>query len=295
MDMSQIKRKVWLLVGLLLLPAVFSTAQESNEALYLRRYQNGTLLYQSSRWQEAAVEFRRAQEISVNINDWSQALYWVILSQLAFADYGSAIRDMDELERTAPNSTYTRDMVYHRGRIYFNLGFFDDALLLFTRYINSVSVNEPEYEDRISAAYFWMGECLYSMGQWDNAERFYTLVIDRFPTSPKYDVSVYRLDLIRQRRIEAELLALLQWSHEEALRTSEDYQRRLRTYEHTLNAYQRRIAELSQNNQEVTPTLENIPATDSDWQSLHESLLERARRLNRELEILITDYTRGSL
>jgi septal ring factor EnvC (AmiA/AmiB activator) len=133
------------------------------------------------------------------------------------------------------------------------------------------------------------------MGQWDNAERFYTLVIDRFPTSPKYDVSVYRLDLIRQRRIEAELLALLQWSHEESLRTSEDYQRRLRTYEHTLNAYQRRIAELSQNNQEITPTLENIPATDSDWQSLHESLLERARRLNRELEILITDYTRGSL
>jgi tetratricopeptide (TPR) repeat protein len=244
------------------------------------------------------VEFRRAQEISVNINDWSRALYWVILSQLAFADYGSAIKDMDELEKTAPNSVYTRDMVYHRARIYFNMGYFNDSLLLFTQYINSVTPDDSETADRIAAAYFWMGECLFTMGQFDEAEKFYIWVIERFPDSPKYEVSTYRLDLIKQKKIEAELLALLQWSHEESLRTSEEYQRRLRTYEHTLNTYQRRIADLSQDNDEI-PAAETISlpepssSSDNEWQSLHERLLERARQLNRELDILITDYSDG--
>jgi hypothetical protein len=54
----------------LLFITVISSAQESNQAIYLRRYQNGTQLYNSSSWHEAAVEFRRAQEISTTVGDW---------------------------------------------------------------------------------------------------------------------------------------------------------------------------------------------------------------------------------
>jgi len=84
------------------------------------------------------------------------------------------------------------------------------------------------------------------MGQFDEAEKFYLWVISRYPESPKIEVSSYRIDLIKQKKIEIELLTLLRWSHEESLRNSEEYQRRIRTYEHTLNSYQRRIAELTQ-------------------------------------------------
>ena len=233
------------LLGLLLLTAEFSIAQESAR-LYTGRFQNGARLYREARWQEAAAEFRYAQEIAENPDDWEQALYWVILTELASADYGSALRDMDELERFAPNSAYTRDMVYHRARAYFNNGYFEDSLVLFKRYNDSITSNDPESADRKAAAFFWMGECLYSMGQFDEAEQFYTWVISRYPESPKVEVSSYRIDLIKQKKIEIELLALLRWSHEESLRTSEEYQRRIKTYENTLNAYQRRIAELTQ-------------------------------------------------
>jgi tetratricopeptide (TPR) repeat protein len=234
-----------LLLGLLFLSAEFLTAQEPAQAQYVRRFQNGAQLYQLSRFHEATIEFRRAQELAQNINEWSAALYWVILSELAYSDYGSALRDMDELQRHAPNSPYTRDMVYHRARIYFIQGFFEDALFLFNQYISSTTDSDRVTADRRAAAFFWMGESLYAMGQLDEAEKFYAWVVARYPHSPKFEASTYRMDLIKQKRIEAELLALLQLSHEEALRTSEDFQRTIRTYEHTLNIYQRRIAELS--------------------------------------------------
>ena len=300
----------------LLLAAVVSTAQNGNQSDYSRRFQNGTQFYELSRWFEAAVEFRRAQETAENMSDWSQALYWVILSELANTDYGSALRDMDELQRSAPNSSYNRDMLYHRARVYYNQGFFDEALLLFRHYADSVTDATRETADRRAAAFFWMGECLYAMGQFDEAENFYSWVVTRYPESPKIEAASYRIDLIKQKKIEAELLALLQWSHEESLRTSEDYQRKIRTYEYTLNTYQRRIAELQgqepvQNPavQEtiptpVTPAPVTPPAAPTrsgntppirqpqDNQrrlQADEDLLERARQLGIDLQQLLDE------
>lgn len=235
------------------------TGFAQNQTDYVRRFQNGAQLYGLTRWNEAAVEFRRAQEIAVNPNDWSQALYWVILSELANSDYGSALRDMEELERAAPSSTYTRDMIYHRARVYYLQGFFEDALLLFNRFCGLIGDSDRVSADRRAASYFWMGECLYSMGQYDEAEKFYAWVVARYPQSPKVEASAYRLDLITQKKIEAELLRLLQLSHEESLRTSEEHQRTIRTYEYTLNIYQRRIAELTNQISSLNHNGQDIP------------------------------------
>jgi tetratricopeptide (TPR) repeat protein len=279
-----------LILALLFFLTGISFAQENRQE-FLQRYQNGTLLFQSSHWLEASIEFRRAQENALDMEDWSRALYWVVLSELANSDYGSAIRDMDELERKAPNSGYTRDMAYHRGRVYFNQGFFEDSLILFRRYLDSIFEEDSETENRRAAAFFWIGECLYTMGQFDEALKFYEWVVERFPQSPKIEVSLYRIDLIKHKKVEAELLALLQWSHEESLRNGEDFQRQIRTYEYTINQYQRRVAELSagQNQELISQLTDNDPLSDN-WQSIYDRLLERARRLNRELEQMINEY-----
>jgi len=307
------------LLCFLLLSAVVSTAQ-SSQSEYVRRIQNGLQLYDLSRWYEAAIEFRRAQDNAVNSNDWSQALYWVILSELAYSDYGSALKDMDELQIKAPYSSFNRDMNYHRARVYFNQGFFDEALLLFRQYADSTAEIDRESSDRKAAAFFWMGECLYSMGQFDEAENFYAWVVVMYPESLKKDAASYRIDLIKQKKIETELLALLQWSHEESLRTSEDYQRRLRTYEYALNTYQRRIAELTGQPdsgilpltqstvpaQTSTPTQSSVPSQTSaptqsavqseesnqsqnsqKQQAPNEELLEWARRLGIDVQQLM--------
>jgi len=281
-----------ILLVLMLLPAVFSHSQESVQEQYARRFQNGFQFYRLARFNEAAVEFRRAQESAVNTNDLSRALYWVILSQMALSDFGSAIRDIEELERIAPHSAYTIDMFYHRARVYYIQGYFEEALFLFNRYIESTSDINQEAADRRAAAFFWMGETLFAMGQFDEAEVFYAWVAGRYPDSPKVEAASYRIDLIKQRKIQAELLALLQWSHEESLRTSEDFQRTIRTYEHTLNMYQRRIAELLtveetqsqiQEQQQIPDTL--IPQS--------EGLMERAMQLERNIQEILRGQSAG--
>jgi len=311
MSMRQ-KSCIFLLVLLILISGVFLNAQENEANQYTRRYQNGVLFYQMSRWQEAAIEFRRAQELAVNINEWSQALYWVILSQMAYSDFGSALLDMAELERMAPNSSYARDIVYHRARVYYIQGYFEDALHLFNRYNTSTSDSDKESSDRRAAAFFWMGECLYSMGQFDEAEKFYAWVIGRYPDSSKIEASAYRLDIIKQKKIENELLALLQWSHEETLRTSEEYQRTIRTYEYTLNLYQRRIAELtsaenefqSGNTEPLSETAGQIssqtavavtqPVVIEEPPSAGSTLIERAIQLENNLQNILRERTQIS-
>ncbi|MCL2765556.1 MAG: tetratricopeptide repeat protein [Treponema sp.] len=267
---------------------------------FLRRFHNGAGLYSLQKWQEAVIEFRRAQEMATNTNDFSRAIYWVILSELALADYGSALRDMDELQRIAPNSHYARDMVYHRARINFNLGYFEDALVLFNNFLSSTGDTDRESSDRRAAAFFWMGESLFAMGQLDEAEKFYAWVIGRYPESLKIEASSYRIDLIKQKKIENELLALLQWSHEESLRTSEEFQRTIRTYEHTLNLYQRRIAELSATVSlqelsvpEIVPPVVEVPVSNP-----MDNLMEKARQLGINVDDILkheTVETRESL
>jgi TolA-binding protein len=280
------KYRLWSLVLALTLFLTGISFAQQNGQIFIKSYQNGTQLYQAANWRAAAVAFRSAQENASSLDDWARALYWVILSELAYTDYGSAVRDMDDLERIAPLSTYTRDMVYHRGRVYFNQGYFEDALFLFRRYLDSVYDSDKETEDRRAAAFFWMGECLYTMGQFDEALKFYNWIVDKYPQSPKIDISIYRIDLIKQKKIEAELLALLQWSHEESLRTSEDFQRQIRTYEYTLSQYQRRLAELTG----ATNWESQLQFDDAPDMNTYNQLLERARRLNRELEMMIHEY-----
>ena len=282
--------KPYLIILYLLLLAQGLWAQESGKSQFLAKFQEGSRSYGEMRMYEAAAQFRNAQEISVNANDWAQATYWVILSELALGDYGSAIRDMDELDRIAPKSSFARDMVYHRARAYYNQGFFEDALLCFKRYNDSVVTSDNEASDRKAAAFFWMGECLYSMGQFGEAEKFYSWVVAKYPNSPKVEISGYRIDLIKQKKIEAELLSLLRWSHEESLRNSEDNQRRIRTYENTLNAYQRRIAELtqaaSQSKADELPSgvsTENKPDDD-------DPLIKRAIQLEDEVKQILDQY-----
>jgi tetratricopeptide (TPR) repeat protein len=295
-----------LLPGLLLFLAGFAFAQEGAQTLYSHRFQNGTRLYHESRWQESAAEFRAAQESAGNPRDRSEALYWVIMTELASADYGSALRDMDILEKSG--TSRSADIVYHRARAYYYLGYYEDSIAQFKRYNDSIRAFDRESVDRKAAAYFWMGECLYSMGQLEEAEKFYSWVLAKYPASPKVDVSSYRIDLIKRKKIETELLSLLKWSHEESLRTSEENQLKIKTYENTLNSYQRRVSELTQESRmndleesnaeyqrKLSEAENRISLLEGELTQSNINNLERARQLRNEahLELQALENSRG--
>jgi TolA-binding protein len=242
---------------------------------FSRSFERGMELYQEGRWLEAAAELRAAQETAMNAHQWTEALYWVILTELAISDYGSALRDMDALEKAAPGSGRNADMAYHRARAYYYLGYFEDALMLFKQYADNAGTGG---ESRKAAAIYWMGECLYSMGQLEKAEGFFNWIIENYPASSKYEASVYRLDLIKQKKIEVELLALLKWSHEESLRTSEEFQRKEKNYEQAMNAYQRRIADLLKDSR-----VADLESANTEYQKQLAEAQEKIRVLEARL------------
>lgn len=229
-------------------------------AQFAQKLQRGVSLYRESRWREAISELRAAQVEAGNQRQNSEALYWIALAELAAADYESALRDMDALERAGGDRTL--DISYHRGRAYYYLGFYEEAVALLYDYAARAGAGERA---RVSAAYYWIGECLLSLGQLERAKDFFAAITEQYPESAKYEAASYRIALINQKKVEAELLEMIKWSHEESLKTIEENTRREKSFDQAMNAYQKQIAEYQR---------------DSRLADLENTNLEYQRQLN---------------
>jgi tetratricopeptide (TPR) repeat protein len=217
---------------MILLPGSPVFSQASRGSLLDR----GIALYGESRWREAVIELRRAGAEALDEKGRADALYWTGLAELSAGEYEAALADMEELERIFPG--YSGETSYHKGRVLYYLGRYDEAVILLREYA------DREEGVKKAAALDWMGECLFSLGRLDQARDLFTKITGQYPQSAKYEASAYRLALINQKKRESELLELLKWSHEESLNTAEDFRRRERSYDQALIAYQKRLAEM---------------------------------------------------
>ncbi|GHT94796.1 hypothetical protein FACS1894141_2200 [Spirochaetia bacterium] len=208
------------------------------------RLQSGINLYGAGKWKEAIAELRIALKETASPNQRGEVLYWAALAELSDRNYDNSMRAMNELERIAPNHPRMIEIPYLRGRVCYYMGRYDEAILVLKIYMDSLGPDSPDTIARRSSALYWIGESLYALGQLDTAQEIYTLIIDQYPQSAKYDAASYRIDLIKEKKIETELLAILKWSHEESLKTMEEYQRRERSYDQAIVAYQKRIADM---------------------------------------------------
>ncbi|MDR1178526.1 MAG: tetratricopeptide repeat protein [Spirochaetaceae bacterium] len=220
------------------------------------RLERGIELYSRGQWRDAAAELRRAQADALTPNDQGEALYWIALSELSAGEYEDVIRDLDELLRVNPLGRRVSEVSYEKGRALFYLGSYDPAIVLFSDY--AFRAADPA---RKAQAVYWVGECLFALGRLDEAHDIFSRIIDEFPQSVKYEAASYRISLINQKKVEDELLSLLQWSHEESLKTVEDYQRRERSYDQAIIAYQKRIADMLRDTR-----LEDLETANSEYQ-----------------------------
>jgi tetratricopeptide (TPR) repeat protein len=199
----------------------------------------GVALYGEGKWQEAVTELRGAQEESLDAEKKAEILYWISLAEMGAGEYEAAIKDLDEIAAVNPESPWNIEVPYQKGRCLFYLGEFDEAVIVLKEYADNV--NDPMKK---ASGFYWMGECLFSLGQFELATDVFSRIIDEFPQSVKYEAANYRIALINQKKVEAELLAILKWSHEESLKTVEAYQRRERSYDQAIIAYQKRISDM---------------------------------------------------
>lgn len=243
-------------------------------SVFAQRLTRGVNFYRESRWTDAIAELRLAQAEAANTRQRSEALYWIALAELSASEYESALRDMDDLERLGGSRTV--DIAYHRGRAYYYLGYYEEAIVLLNEYASKAGEGEKA---RVSSAYYWIGECLLALGQSERARDFFQLIIERYPGSVKHEAASYRIALINQKKVETELLALLKWSHEESLKTIEDYRRRERSYDQALNVYQKEAAETLRDSR-----LADLENANAEYRRQLTQARERIQALENSLE-----------
>ncbi|MFA6508727.1 MAG: tetratricopeptide repeat protein [Treponemataceae bacterium] len=214
---------------------MLSVAVSAQESTALNR---GLELYRNGRWRDAIIALRQTSA-TANPLDAAEALYWIALSELASGDYEASLRDLDELARKKTSFSQSIEIPYQKGRVLYHLTRYEEAIQILKTYSDASGDDA-----RKSASAYWIGECLYALGRFDEARAVFSLIVERFPESVKYEAAYYRVALIDQKGREMELLKLLKWSHEESLKTVEEYQKRERSYEQAIVAYQKRIADM---------------------------------------------------
>ena len=253
--------RVLIVTAFLLVLSGSTNAQQLSPGQLESRLRAGINLYSQGKYLEAVPELRRAQAEAPLAELRGEALFWISLAELSAGEYEESLFDMDALKETDPSSRRLTELAYHRGRALYYLGRYDEAIVSLSGYIDSLSsapgnnpasVNNPggnavtTANDNVkkAAALYWIGECLLSMGQLDKASDIFQSVVQDYPGSAKYEASVYRLALINQKKIEAGLLNLLKMSHEDSLRSMEEFRQKEIIYNQALSAYQKRISEI---------------------------------------------------
>jgi tetratricopeptide (TPR) repeat protein len=194
----------------------------------------GVSFYSEGKYSEAASILQLASSSP-------EALYWLSLAELSSGNFDKSLTCLETLEKTGPSGRWSEEVFYHRGRCFYYLGRYDEAIVSLQTFSGSLSDSDL----RKASSYYWQGESLLALGQLDKAADAFSTVVEKYPTSSKYEAANYRLSIINQKRIETELLAILKWSHEESLKSMEEYQEREKNYELAIASYQKRLGELA--------------------------------------------------
>ncbi len=169
----------------------------------------------------------------------ADAHFWLAKAYLASGKLEEASRSLEFFITSYPGHPSQPEAAYQKGRLLFLQEDHENAIQVLKEFI----LRYPQSE-LVPHAYFWIGESLYTLGHLEEAGRMYGKVIDDYPRSFKVEAARYRLSLIDFKKREGELLKLLKWSHEESLRSAEEFQRREKTYEQALAAYQKKLQDI---------------------------------------------------
>ncbi|GMO45865.1 MAG: hypothetical protein Ta2B_27060 [Termitinemataceae bacterium] len=193
--------------------------------------ENGIEHYSGGNWGEAIYSFRNALNNSHNNMDKAEAQFWIAVTELSAGQYQDALGDLDETVRIDPNTKRLLEIPYHKARALYYLGRFQEAIPLFRFYSDNINVDtysppntspSSDYNKK-AAAIYWIGECYYSLGELTRAEEIFQTVINFYTKSHKYETSNNRIAMIRQKKIESELLELLRSTKAEQTVESNDY------------------------------------------------------------------------
>lgn len=200
---------------------------------------SGLDAYARSDWSSAIMAFQKAIAASQS-NEAEEAHYWLIMAQASAHNYKAALDEAESFLKKYRTSARVPEVVYQKGRIYCLSSEYEKSINGLYRFIQ----NYPNHR-QIPSAYYWIGENLYLAGRLPDARNVFSRVLTDYPYSAKVESAKYKIALIDQAATQEELLKLLKTSHEETLKLAEEYERRQKTYEQTIAAYQKQLSEMN--------------------------------------------------
>lgn len=261
----------------LVLSCFFASSFLSAQATTNDYLAQGLQAYKEGNWESAILLLKNA--VSLPESSTPEVLYVLVMSQMFNGNYDDVLKDGEAFCKLYPNSEYKIYVDYQMGRALHYKGRYTESISLLQKFCS-----ENENNELFSSALFWMAESFYASYYFDEAKGLYERIVTDFPNSAKYIESLYRLDLIVQRKKEEKLLYLLKVTGEEYISSKENYDRQIKQYntEESIGLRnQLRIA--NENLKKVQSELEIISAENA-------SLVEKNAELEKsyaDLQIMV--------
>lgn len=231
-------RRLLFLVALFCLLYSVVQAQSRPTDPGLKVLSQGKDFFQQGRYSDALASFREAGMTSNVIQ--AEAAFWQVKSLMALQRFDEAHVNLESFIQKYPKDPNRPEGLYLRARLLYLSADLPGAVSAFTSFLESYRTSSFAPN-----AYYWTGEGLLTLGKLDEAEKFFQIVLERYPSSFKAEAASYKLSLITLRHREEELLGLLKWSHEENIKNIEDFQRKEQAYIEGIKAYQNRLIRLA--------------------------------------------------
>jgi tetratricopeptide (TPR) repeat protein len=277
------KRRARVLFILLLMFACLAGAQSGFAQMHQVRLDQGIKFYRVGQWVDAAVELLLSQRDAHDSSQLAASLYWLSLTEFAMGEYDAALRDINELQRITPAGMRMDDIIFYKGRALFYLERPAEALPLFRSYGAILDRQDtPGIQAEKTVLSYWIGECLYAMGQQEQAAAQFTEVVNARPRSEKYEAAAYRLALIEQEGIAKELLGTMSVSYTEYLEALEEYQRLLAEAEMQIQALEAGLGDRAAE----SPAADFVDPDPADTIQRLRELKDTAEKLRNEIRLM---------
>jgi tetratricopeptide (TPR) repeat protein len=266
-------------IFLFVLLPVLSSAQDLDSNHPLMR---GIEFFREGMFNEAMTTFRYVLTDPSMVKYYPDAYFWLAKSDMGVDNLDDAAKNLEYFISRFPSHYQYPEALYQKGRLLFLQNDFENCISALTDFAEKYSSSPFA-----SNAYFWIGESLFMLGNFDDASKIYAKIVQSYPDSFKFEAAKYRIALIEFKKREDELLKLLKWSHMETMKTQEEFKKREKTYEQAVASYQKKLAvtEISKGTGTATTdrnTQADLAKKDKDL----EKLRQENAALKKQIEYL---------
>jgi len=199
----------------------------------------GEKLFEAMDYQGALGSFQKIYDDPSLMDYRPAAVFWLGKTYLILNDVKRADKNISYFLINYPGHALESEALYTKGRILLVLGDYEGSIGILNQFLAKYGENSFTPN-----SIFWIAEGTYQLGRWNEARLLYDRLLKIYPSSGKAEAAGHRVALIEWKLREEELLNLLKWSHQESMNAFDEFQRRERAFQKTLQEYETKLQEL---------------------------------------------------